>query len=179
MLRYLLLVLLSLSLLACSKSDSNPIVDFGEGLGITYRTAQNLPNGPNDPTDWTSDGNWNKQERGLFSDVAFDLNAPQKAPSGFETSAYPNPSPGQAAWTIWVRTNPGVVPPLYTMRAALVNRKYQVMERLGPVVTPLNTTYIFDFPKSGLSPNEHYRLYYVVSDASGLVFKGHGDVRYY
>ncbi|WP_426061360.1 hypothetical protein [Hymenobacter sp. B1770] len=55
MLRQLPLVLLLFSLLACSKSNSSPTINFGQGGGITYRDGSNRPAGPGDPTDWTSD----------------------------------------------------------------------------------------------------------------------------
>ncbi|WP_210521032.1 hypothetical protein [Hymenobacter terricola] len=76
--RRLPLLLLS-TLLGCSKSESNSVIviGFGKGEGITYRTGQHIPNGPYDPTGRTSDGDWNKQERTLFSDLNFDLNGPQ------------------------------------------------------------------------------------------------------
>ncbi|MBH8559512.1 hypothetical protein [Hymenobacter negativus] len=172
-------ILLLATLMGCSKSDSNPIVDFGEGEGITYRTGQNLPAGPNDPTDWTSDGEWNKQERGLFPDLSFDFNGTQQPGIISYTTAYPNPSvEGQAVWELQTqRGTNGTVPKLYNIQAVLVNRKYQVIERLGPFTT-YAIYHRFDYPSLGLSPNELYRIYYVVYDANGLVYKGHGDVRY-
>jgi hypothetical protein len=173
-------VLFLATLLGCSKSDSNPIVDFGEGEGITYRTANNFPAGPRDYTDWTSDGEWNKQERALFSGLNFDLNGPQRPALISETTAYPNPAPSaQANWAIFTRRpSGGVLPPTYTMQAVLVSRKYEVLQRLGPVPLVGELTYQFDYAALGLGTNELYRIYYVISDAGGLVYKGHGDIRY-
>jgi hypothetical protein len=165
------------ALWSCSTSDSNPIVDFGEGEGITYRTGQNLPVGPNDPSDWTSDATWNKQERALFADVNVDLNGPQRPQLVVVSPLFPNPSIGQATWFTGPRTTSPVTS--LTVRAVLVNRQYQALRRVGPLAlatgSPIYTS--FDYLAAGLSPRELYRLYYVVTDASGLVYKGHGDVR--
>ena len=73
-------VLFLAALLGCSKSDSNPIMDFGEGEGISYRNASNLPSGTQDPTDWTIDGDWNAQEQKLFAALGANLNTAHKAP---------------------------------------------------------------------------------------------------
>ena len=176
---YRLLLFLLLGLAACSKADSDPIVDFGEGEGISYRTSNNFPVGPQDPTDWTLDGDWNKQERALFSDLGLDLNGTRQSAPVFYTSAYPNPSAsGQATWSIqpYYPTSGSVA--TYTVRAVLVSRKYEVMLQIGPRNFVSGAAYSFDYLHAGFSPNELYRLYYVVYNPSGLLYKGHGDVRY-
>ena len=176
--RRLLPILFLSTLLACSKSDSNPEIDFGEGEGITYRTGTNMPDGPADPTDWTSDGNWNKQERNLFPELSFDLNGAQQGlvVSGY---AYPNPAAGgQANWTLSTVRTGSVSSGPYSARAVLVNRKYQTMLRLGPTDFNVGTGFSMNYIGAGLGTNELHRLYYVVYNASGLVLKGHGDVRY-
>jgi hypothetical protein len=176
--RHRLLLLLLPTLWSCSTSDTNPIVDFGEGEGITYRNGQNFPVGPHDYTDWTTDDTWNKPERALFADVNVDLNGAQRTELFGETTVFPNPSEnGLVTWYVWPRnrTNPNQL----TLRAVLVNRQYQPLLRIGPL--PLATNGLaatLNYPKAGLSPRELYRLYYVATDASGLVYKGHGDVRY-
>ena len=179
MLSRLLPFLLVPALLACSKSDSNPIVDFGEGEGISYRNSQNLPVGPHDPTDWTSDADWNKQERNLFPELSFDLNGTQQQGLVSPSSAYPNPAAGGVAnWALnTVRTGSGSFGS-YSVRAVLVNRKYQTRLRLGPSDFTMGTGFTMNYIGAGLETNELYRLYYVVYNASGLVLKGHGDVRY-
>ena len=173
----LLPILFLSTLLACSKSDSNPEIDFGEGEGITYRTGTNMPDGPADPTDWTSDGNWNKQERNLFPELSFDLNGAQQGlvVSGY---AYPNPSAGQATWGMQARHNSSGGATIYTVRAVIVNRKYEVLSRIGPGDFTIDQRYSLDYIQIGMQPDEVHRLYYVVYNASGLVYKGHGDVRY-
>ena len=125
-------ILFLATLLGCSKSDSNPIMDFGEGEGITYRTGNNLPAGPNDPTDWTSDGEWNKQERALFADLGFDLNGPQHTPSSAYTTIYPNPALGsEARWHMELqRTSSGAI--ASKVQAVLVDRNYRVLSKIGP-----------------------------------------------
>ncbi|MDO7850567.1 hypothetical protein [Hymenobacter convexus] len=175
--RFLPLLLLP-TLWSCSTSDSNPIIDFGEGEGITYRQGNNVPTGPRDYTDWTTDATWNKQERALFADANLDLNGPQRPELIAYTTAYPNPTwSGQASWAIGPRTGSASGGP-FTVRAVLVNRQYRAMLRIAPqalVVSGL--TYALDYTKAGLEPRELYRLYYLVTDASGLVYKGHGDVK--
>ena len=172
-------ILFLATLLGCSKSDSNPIVDFGEGEGITYRNEQNFPVGPRDYSDWTSDGEWNKQERALFPDFNFDLNSAQRRTLVISTSTYPNPTfSGQATWTLQTLPSPISNLHLYTIQAVLVSRRYEVLKRLSPVISTVGIAYRFDYSSLGISSNELYRIYYVVSDANGLVYKGHGDVRY-
>ena len=166
------------TLLGCSKSDSNPIMDFGEGEGITYRTGNNLPGGPADPTDWTSDGEWNKQERALFADLNLDLNGAQQPGSVSSSYAFPNPSAGQATWGLQAQRNSSGGAAIYTVRAVIVNRKYEVLGRIGPSDFTIDRRYLLNYIQIGMQPNEVYRLYYVVYNAAGLVYKGHGDVRY-
>lgn len=175
--RFLSIFLFS-ALLGCSKSDSNPIMDFGEGDGISYRTPNNTPYGSQDPTDWTSDGEWNKQERALFADLGFDLNGPQQSGLIGVSAAYPNPSAGQANWFLNAQRSAGGTVASYSVRALLVNRQYQIMRQLGPTDFISGIQFSIDYIGAGLSPNELYRLYYVVYNANGLVYKGHGDVRY-
>lgn len=165
-------ILLLTALLGCSKSDSNPIMDFGEGEGITYRTGNNVPNGPFDPTDWTSDGEWNKRERALFADLNLNLNGPQQL--GSVACPYPNPSASEAVWSVQAQGPAGP----YSVRALLVNRQYQPMLRIGPANFVGNQSFLLNYTRAGLGFNELYRLYYVVYNAGGLVYKGHGDVRY-
>ena len=174
----LLPLLLLATLLGCSKSDSNPAIDFGEGEGITYRTGNNLPNGPFDLTDWTSDGEWNKQERALFADLNLDLNVPQQPSLAGSSYAFPNPSAGQATWGLQAQRNSSGGVATYTARAVIVNRKYEVLGRIGPSNFTIGQQYSLNYTQIGMQPNEVYRLYYVVYNAAGLVYKGHGDVRY-
>jgi hypothetical protein len=171
-------ILFLAALLGCSKSDSNPIIDFGEGEGITYRDNTARPSGPQDPTDWTSDGEWNKQERELFADLNLDLNGPQQPAAIERTYVYPNPAMGNAAtWTLQLKPFTST-PVSYTSNAVLVDRNYRVRLRFGPQSFAGGYSYMFDYARAGISPNELYRIYYVVYNASGLVYKGHGDIRY-
>ncbi|MFC7667452.1 hypothetical protein ACFQT0_08660 [Hymenobacter humi] len=125
MLRRLLPVLLSFSLLACSKSDSSPTINFGEGEGITYRSGNNMPAGPGDPTDWTSDATWNAQERALFPEINFDLNGTQQTALIGPGYAFPNPAlTGQANWTLQTQRSSGGGTAAFTLRGVFVNRKY-------------------------------------------------------
>ena len=173
--RFLPLLLLT-TLLGCSKSDSNPIVDFGEGEGITYRTSQNIPYGPHDPTDWTSDGDWNQRERALFADLNLDLNGAQRPDLAISDAAYPNPAAGAAIWGLSSRIAGSTT--TYSVRALLVDRKYRPLLQLGPTTFSNGIRFSLNYRGAGLGSNELCRLYYVVYNTSGLVYKGHGDVRY-
>jgi len=178
--RRLLSLLLLPTLWSCSTSDTNPIVDFGEGEGITYRDGNNFPVGPRDNSDWTTDDTWNKPERALFADANVDLNGPQRTALFLETTVYPNPAQGgQANWAVLPpRSGAGGSGPL-TVRAVLVNRQYEPMLHIGPLPLPATgLTSTLNYLGAGLSRRELYRLYYVVTDANGLVYKGHGDVRH-
>ena len=75
-------ILFLAALLGCSKSDSNPSIDFGPNDGISYRNASNMPSGTQDPTDWTIDGDWNAQEQKLFASLGANLNT---SPQGSAT----------------------------------------------------------------------------------------------
>ena len=179
MLRRLLPVLILSSLLACQKNDSGSTIDFGAGEGLTYRDVQNLPNGPQDPSDWSTDATWNPQERALFPELGFDLNGAQQPNSIGSNAAFPNPAQaGQANWTLQTQRNSSGGAASYTLRAVFVNRRYEVIQRLGPTDFILSQTYAFDYAQMGLPAKELFRLYYVVYNASGLVYKGHGDLRY-
>lgn len=176
--RFLPILLLS-ALLGCSKSDSNPIMDFGEGEGISYRTPNNTPVGPQDPTDWTSDATWTERECNLFPELSFDLNGPQQPATIAYTSVYSNPAQVSTAhWTIQTRRTSGGGAADYTTRAVIVNRKYEVLTKLGPNSFTVGQVYSLDYAGIGMQPNELYRLYYVVYGTSGLIYKGHGDIRY-
>ncbi|MFD2721216.1 hypothetical protein ACFST9_21050 [Hymenobacter monticola] len=177
--RRLLSLLLLPALWSCSTSDTNPIVDFGEGEGITYRDGNNFPMGPRDYTDWTTDATWNKPERDLFADANVDLNGAQRTALISFATAYPNPAPaGVATWTLQTQRGAGSGVNPFTVRAVVVNRQYQVLQRFGPLGFGFAASFRLDYAAIGLSPRELYRLYYVVTDASGLVYKGHGDVRH-
>ena len=165
-------------MLSCSKSNSNPTIDFGAGEGITYRDASNLPNGPSDPTDWTSDATWNEQERALFPEVSFDLNGSQRPNLVAFASPFPNPSAGQANWTVQCQQASGAVSPSYTLRVVFVDRTYKALHRLGPLILIGNRSYHLDYAGMGLPVKELSRLYYLVHDDNGLIYKGHGDIRY-
>ncbi|MCC3154888.1 hypothetical protein Q3A66_10950 [Hymenobacter sp. BT770] len=175
----LLLLVSAVLFSSCSKKETEPTIDFGADEGITYRDASNMPNGPQDPTDWTSDATWNAQERALFPEINFDLNGPQQPALVGARQAFPNPAlAGQANWTLQTQRGPGGGAATYTLRVVFVNRKYQVLQRLEPVNLILSQSYMFDYAKMGAPAKEVFRIYYVVNNADGLVYKGHGDLCY-
>ena len=75
---------------ACGKKEAEPTIDFGPNTGITQRDEGNNVYGTIDPTDWTADDTWTKQEQKLFT-VPVDLSVPSPRgtqPLGF----FPNPT---------------------------------------------------------------------------------------
>ena len=171
-----LLTLFHAALLGCSKSDSNPIMVSGMALPAAITRIIRLA--PATPTNWASDGEWNKKERALFADLGFDLNGPQQPAAINRISVYHNPAQGSfAKLTIETqRLASGAAG--YTFSAVLVDRNYRALPRLGPNGGVSGFTYAFDYRGWSLSPNELYRFYYVAYSASGLIYKGHGDMRY-
>ncbi|TGE27094.1 hypothetical protein [Hymenobacter metallicola] len=159
---------------ACKKDTPAATIDFGPGEGIFYRDRQNYPMGKGDASDWVSDGQWQAQEKSLFSlDVPVNLDGPQAGGISY-LSYFPNPvAPGgkgnfnlgnslhgATANLIWVNKNYKIIS----------NRKFPIAAGSGLVVQD-------SFPESTF-PREHkYRLYYVLYKPDGtLVYKGHGDV---
>jgi len=169
MLRRLPFFLLLPAVLACSKSDSSPTIDFGKGEGITYRDHSNLPAGPGDPTDWTLDATWNEQEQALFQSLGVDVSSPAQGSAGI-TGAYPNPAytgivfgysiPGTAAYKI-----------------VIVDASYKVITESGSVNPTSNLSIALDLTRTGFSKGQRYRLYYVLYNGSTLYYKGHGDIK--
>jgi hypothetical protein len=172
----LLLPMLLLGLAACHNSADSPRIDFGPGDGFSYRDGNNLPAGKQDPTDWTSDATWSEQEIKLFPDVKLNLNAAQ--PANFIESSYLYPNPARAS--IWGFSSKQTAPntqPDFTVAAVLVGANYQVIQRVAPTSSSKGAfRAAFDYDKLGLQPGSLYRIYYVLYDASGLLYKGHGDL---
>jgi len=176
----LLFAALLLALAACKSTPdaASPTIDFGPGDGFSYRDGSNYPAGTQDPTDWSTDATWNEQEKALFPDAKFDLNAAQTTTFLQSNWLYPN-SAAQSSWLVNSRKSAtgGSVP--FTCMAVIVGSKFQIMQRLPATEAP--SGYVgraFDYAQIGLHPGERYRLYYVLYNATGLLYKGHGDIRY-
>lgn len=176
--KYLFLSTLTLGLAACHKSADSPRIDFGPGTGFSYRDGSNQPVGKQDPTDWTSDATWNEQEISLFPASKLDLNATQ--PANFIAYAYLYPNPAHAStWGFASKQTAANTQPDFTVTAVLVGADYQVIQRVAPTNSSKGAFQIaFDYDKLGLKPGSLYRIYYVLYDASGLLYKGHGDLLY-
>ncbi|GAB3637114.1 hypothetical protein GCM10027422_27040 [Hymenobacter arcticus] len=166
------------SLAACHKSDDGPSLDFGAGDGFSYRDGSNYPAGAQDPTDWTTDATWSEQEKALFADAKFDLNAAQTTDFTQSNWLYPNPA-AQSSWLVNARKNAAGGNAPFTWMAVIVRGDFQVAQRFPAAEAP--SGYIgrgFDYAQLGLHPGERYRLYYVFYNNAGLLCKGHGDIRY-
>ena len=155
----------------CKLNTAPPVVtiDFGPNEGISYRTAQNVPTGPQDPTDWTQDGNWNSTEENLFAGLGLDFNTtPQGTASSL--SAYPNPATTATTFQY-------ALPKAVSCRVVAVDQTYTVMysNSVGgsvPVASQSLTLDLQAFPKG-----QRYRLYYVFYNGSIVYYKGHGDIK--
>lgn len=173
-----LVLLALLGLAACHKSAEKPRIDFGPGTGFSYRDGSNFPAGQQDPSDWTSDATWNPEEINLFPALKLNLNAPQPARSIEHTYLYPNPAPTAVLGFASAKTASGTRPD-FMVTAVLVGADYQVLQRIAPTSSAKGEfEAAFDYAGLGLQPGTLYRLYYVLYDASGLLYKGHGDLSY-
>ncbi|SNC75498.1 hypothetical protein SAMN06265337_2904 [Hymenobacter gelipurpurascens] len=171
-------LLLSVSILAaisaCGKREAEPTIDFGPNTGITQRDDSNQPYGTLDPTDWTADETWTKQEQKLFT-VPVDLSVP--SPRSIQPRGlFPNPitSKRHGAFGFY-----GI--PFGAMwQMVFVDKNYKVVERLeyGPFQVS-DVLFGFEFPADKFTPNTIYRMYYILYTKSPatLHLKGHGDIQ--
>lgn len=174
--RYLPIASLLLLAFTCGRDYVGPDLYFGPGESITHRDAQGRLNGPQDPDDWNSDSVWSGQELYLFYSPPRaglnPLNAPQKLATVSHTEAWPNPTPdGQATWQIKLSPTapcPCLVDMMY------VDRRYT---RIDLHYDTLRAGDSLRVPLRAYDPGQLYRLFYLVSNANGLLYKGHGDVR--
>ncbi|WP_022822186.1 hypothetical protein [Hymenobacter norwichensis] len=164
--------LLLCSLLATLGSSScKKKIDFGPDEGVTYRDFLNYPQSQNDPSDWTLDGNWNKEEKKLFNSLGFDVNS--TASGSFRNiSFFPNPVETEGVLTCQT-TASGL-----SVKLVLVDRKYRVLDTVTDSSTTTSSySYRFTFDNSKYKTDEIYRLYYVFYQGSTLYYKGHGDIK--
>jgi len=176
--QFLRLTTLLLVLAGCHKANDSPRIDFGPGAGFSYRDGHNLPVGFQDPTDWATDATWNEQETGLFPELSLTLNAAQPGNAIEFTYLYPNPAQ-TSSWGFTSRQTTAGTRPDFTVAAVLVGTDYQPLTRIAHgTSTNGYFTASFDYAKLGMQPNTLYRLYYVLYNSGGLLYKGHGDIRY-
>ena len=151
-------------------------IDFGQDAGITMRDERNVPQGAGDPTDWITDGTWNKTERGLFHLApAVDLNGSQQGGvSGL--SFYPNPV---SSATRAAHFNSGTAQADMQLKLVFVDRKYKIIqEQDAQAAKGKNMLFALTLPADKFKADATYRLYYVYYGADGtLYYKGHGDIR--
>ncbi|MDJ0364764.1 hypothetical protein QMK33_06340 [Hymenobacter sp. H14-R3] len=164
----------SLLLLAfqCEDRYEGPDIAFGPGAGITYRDAQGRFTHRQDASDWTSDSICNTQEINNLYFPNLNINGPQQPTAVLSNLAYPNPgSVGQLRWRL--KLSPAAPCPCQVY-ASVRSKRYTEVDiyqtdnlAAGDSVVFAPKTYDFD---------QTYRLYYVVSNAAGLLNKGHGDL---
>jgi len=164
-------ILLLVALLGCSKSDSNPIIDFGPNDGISYRSVSNMSSGTQDPTDWTIDGDWNAQEQNLFASLGVNLNTSPQGSATYIGGAFPNPA--TSAVNFGYQT-PGTA----LSKIVLVDNTYQVVATFdGPTTASTSYAIMLNLNNGNYKKGQRYRLYYVLYNGTALYFKGHGDIR--
>ncbi len=174
--RYLPIAILPLLAFTCGQEYAGPDVYFGPGESITHRDAQGRLNGPLDPNDWTSDTTWTGQEIYLLGlppgTGPNPLNGPQQLATVSHTEAWPNPAPtGQATWQI--RLSPTAPCPC-TVGMVYVSRRYTEIDTRTATLQAGDSLRV---PLRTYNPGQLYRLFYVVNNANGLLYKGHGDIR--
>ncbi len=170
MLRRLPYLLLLPAMIACSKSDSSPTIDFGEGEGITYRDNNNLPSGPGDPTDWTVDSNWNPTERDLFKLITVNVNS---TPQGTLDGAGVFPNPVRSTTSFFYRTAVTVI-----CKFVIVDKNFNVITEGSFSNPPSNpSTVALDLSSNNFQKGQRYRIYYLLYSGTALYTKGHGDIK--
>jgi len=165
----------SLLLLAfqCEKDYTGPDIDFGPGEGITYRDAQGRVSGPQDPSDWTTDATWNEQELAYFNFPNFSINGPQQVAAIGTVGAYPNPAPA-GKLTLRLRLSPAAPCPCQVY-ASLRSKRYTEADVFAATMAAGDSV---QFAPKAYNFDQNYRLYYLVTNATGLLYKGHGDLRF-
>lgn len=166
----------SLLLLAfqCEREYTGPDIDFGPGTGITARDAQGRLTAQPDASDWTSDATWNAQELSYFSFPTFAINGPQQPAAVLSTSAYPNPGPaGQLRWRL--KLSPAAPCPCQVYASVRSKRYTEADIYLADNLAAADSVV---FAPKAYNFDQNYRLYYIVSNAAGLLYKGHGDLRF-
>ena len=164
-------ILFLAALLGCSKSDSNPSIDFGPNDGISYRNASNMPSGTQDPTDWTIDGDWNAQEQKLFASLGANLNTSPQGSATYIGGAFPNPATNAVSFSYQI---PGTA----LSKIVLVDNAYQVVATFdGPTTASTSYAIALNLNNGNYKKGQRYRLYYVLYNGTALYFKGHGDIR--
>lgn len=145
-------------------------IDFGPDEGVEYRDNVNRRQSQKDPSDWTLDGTWNKEEKKLFTNLEVDLNGP--AQGGIqEISFYPNPVYEVAYFDYRKNATSS-----FSGRCVIVNHKYKVLfsatmpNNSGGLSMPI-------FGDSKFEKGKVYRMYYVFYEGSTLYYKGHGDIK--
>lgn len=145
-------------------------IDFGPDEGITYRDFQNYPQAKSDPSDWTLDGNWNKQEKKLFDGLGVDVNSTASG-SVRNISFFPNPVETEGVLTCQTTVS-GL-----SIKLVIVDRKYRVVDTVTNSSITGFYNFRFAFDNSKYKTDEIYRLYYVFYQGSTLYYKGHGDIK--
>ncbi|WP_223652175.1 hypothetical protein [Hymenobacter psoromatis] len=175
--RYLPIACLLLCAFQCGVDYDGPDVYFGPGESITRRDAQGRPNGPPDPDDWVSDATWSGEETHLlglpYGAGLVPLNGSQQLATVSHTEAFPNPAPnGEATWRIQLSL---AAPCPCLVQSVYVSRRYTFIDRSSDTLQAGDSRRV---PLRTQAPGQLYRLYYLISNANGLLYKGHGDVRH-
>jgi len=154
----------------CERQYEGPDIDFGPDAGLTYRDAQGRLLRPADPTDWTSDATWNEQELRTLPGAT---NGPQQPGAVSQSLAYPNA--GRVGQVSWYFKLSATAPCPCRVYAQLVNKRYSEAD---VYTADLAAGDSLQFAPKVYDTGQRYRLYYLLSNATGLLYKGHGDLRF-
>ena len=183
MTKYLLFTAL-FALAACHKSDSGPTIDFGNNDGFSHRDANNMPNGTQDATDWTTDANWSQTEQNLFASLHLSLTGSQADSSDWRIDFFPNSCAlgAEGRFRMEYERNVLLLPTNKRISIAIVDAHYNLLDSFDFAINtgPYGYEMAFQprFDTTKYSPLALYRMYYVLYEAGQQVYyRGHGDIR--
>jgi hypothetical protein len=148
-------------------------IDFGPDEGVEYRDNVNRRQQQQDPSDWTLDVAWNKQEKELFEDLGVDVDSP--AQGGIQRISF-FPNPVNPVYGVASFEYDKTAASTFSGKCIIVDRKYKVLfsatmpKNSGGLSLPI-------FGDSKFEKGKIYRMYYVFYEGSTLYYKGHGDIK--
>ncbi len=156
---------------SCKKEDKNDSKRKIDVSAITERDFLGNNTGTVDNTDWTADDYWISDEATLFELPSSSQLAGTKKAADINIFAYPNPV-GSTVIIYFNATDVTLLQIVITDDVLSVKDRYFFTTKAGSNPLQIN----FDPAKYANKTN--YRVYYsFYSQADGLYFKGHGDIR--
>ncbi len=178
---YCLLLLGFFFIASCKKEDNNnnnttpPAPCFTLG-GYTGRDDTGALTGITDTTDWRLDDTWTQCEQDTFGGSGFNTACTFHDSLMAEPYAYPNPTNGVFRINIGVE----VMDSLLAMRDTAIKVKLVLLNQRSQKLLTVNTNKYklktSTFSLGGTSTDTIYRIYYQLTDTTGCVRLGHGDI---